>query len=95
MIEAIPHNPAPEADGTIQNIAYGSGPLIRRLDGFGNGNQILELTQSTMDKVISSGYDDNPVYDFGKGPINVKVVDPLNVADGYFECIFRDYSTTN
>ena len=94
-VEAIPHNPAPEADGTIQNIAYGSGPLIRRLDGFGNGNQILELTQSTMDKVISSGYDDNPVYDYGKGPINVKVVDPLNVADGYFECIFRDYSTTN
>ena len=95
FVEAIPHNPAPEADGTIQNIAYGSGPLIRRLDGFGNGNQILELTESSMDKVISSGYDDNPIYDYGQGPINVKVVDPLNVADGYFECIFSDYNTTN
>ena len=37
---------------------------------------------------------DNPVYDYGRGPINVKVVDPLNVADGYYECIFEDYNTS-
>ena len=34
VIECIPHNPSPEAYGTISSIAYGSGPLIRRLDGF-------------------------------------------------------------
>ena len=38
---------------------------------------------------------DAPTYDYGKGPINVKVVDPLNLVGGYFECKFRDYSTTN
>ena len=91
-VSAVPHNPAPEADGTIQNIAYGSGPLIRRMDGFGNGGRAIDLTQSSKDNIIANGFMDMPVYDYGRGPINVKVVDPLNVADGYFECKFRNYS---
>jgi hypothetical protein len=36
-----------------------------------------------------------PTYDYGKGPINIKVVDPLNLASGYFECKFRDYTVQN
>jgi hypothetical protein len=36
-----------------------------------------------------------PTYDYGKGPINVKVVDPLNLASGYFECKFRNYTAPN
>ncbi|MFM1947897.1 MAG: hypothetical protein RL207_2180, partial [Bacteroidota bacterium] len=44
VMEAVPHNPMPEADGTAQMIAYGSSPLITRLDGYGNGNRSLELT---------------------------------------------------
>jgi hypothetical protein len=35
---------------------------------------------------------ENPTYDYGQGPINVKVVDPLNLQPGYFECKFRDYT---
>jgi hypothetical protein len=42
---------------------------------------------------LSSGFMATPEYQYGKGPINIKVVDPLNVADGYFECKFRDYTT--
>lgn len=94
-VVGIPHNPAPEADGTIQNIAYGSGPLIRRLDGFGNGHRALELTKNSLDYIVENGFMENPIYDHGKGPINVKVVDPLNVADGYYECLFRDYTASN
>jgi len=94
VIEVIPHNPSPEADGTIQMVAYGSGPLIRRLDGHGNGGQDLELTSNSKNTIVSNGFMENPVYANGKGPINVKVVDPLNVADGYFECLFEDYNPT-
>ena len=96
-VTGIPHNPSPEADGTIQNIAYGSGPLIRRLDGFGNGGRVIDLTQSSKDNIVKNGHMDMPVYDYGKGPINIKVVDPLNVVDGYFECVFQNYdpSSTN
>jgi len=93
-VAAIPHNPRPEAAGTAQMIGYGSSPLIKRLDGHGNGGRSLELTQNSIDSIVANGTMYAPVYDYGKGPINVKVVDPLNLVDGYFECLFRDYSNT-
>lgn len=95
IIEAIPHNPTPEADGTAQLIDYGSSPLITRIDGHGNGGRQLELTQASKDQIVASGYMDTPTYDYGKGPINIKVIDPLNVADGYFECVFHDFTPTS
>ncbi len=94
-IPAVPHNPMPEADGTGQNIEYGSSPIITRLDGHGNGGRVLEFTQSTLDAVIASGKVDNPSYDYGSGPINVKVVDPLNVEKGYYELSFTDYNPSS
>lgn len=90
-IEAIPHNPSPEAGGTVQNISYGSSPQITRLDGIGNGNRALELTTNSLNQILSTGYMEKPTYNYGKGPLNVKVVDPLNLAGGYFVCKFKDY----
>jgi hypothetical protein len=92
VMEAVPHNPMPEADGTAQMIAYGSSPLITRLDGYGNGNRSLELTAATEKTIMETGFMENPTYDYGRGPINIKVVDPLNLASGYFECKFNDYT---
>lgn len=94
VVSAIPHNPMPESDGTGQNIEYGDGPRITRIDGYGNGNRALELTQASIDNILANGFMPEPEYEFGGGPINVKVIDPLNVADGYFECEFLDYSTS-
>ena len=94
-VPGVPHNPMPESDGTAQMVEYGSTPQITRLDGYGNGNRALEFTDATLDEILSEGSMDAPTYDYGKGPINVKVVDPLNLVGGYFECKFRDYSTTN
>ena len=95
VVSAIPHSPVPEAGGTLQLIEYGSSPQITRLDGFGNGNRDLELTQESIDEILAQGSMLTPTYDYGKGPINVKVVDPLNLAGGYFECKFRDYTVQN
>jgi len=90
-VPAVPHNPTPEADGTGQNIEYGSSPRITRLDGHGNGGNDLDLTQESKDLIIANGQLATPTYEYGRGPLNVKVIDPLNVVDGYFECRFRDY----
>ncbi len=95
VLEVIPHNPMPEAGGTAQLVAYGSSPRITRLDGYGNGNRSLELTSASMNTILSDGYMANPTYDYGAGPVNIKVVDPLNLANGYFECKFRDYTAPN
>lgn len=93
-VSAIPHNPTPEAGGTAQRIEYGSSPRITRMDGYGNGNNALEFTAGTLNNVLTTGFMEEPVYDYGAGPINVKVVDPLNLAGGYYECKFRDYGTS-
>lgn len=89
---AVPHNPSPEWGGTIQSATYGQSPRITRLDGFGNGNNALRLTAASEDEIVSSGYMEDPEYDYGGGPINIKVIDPLNLAGGYFQCKFLDYS---
>jgi hypothetical protein len=93
-VQGVPHNPMPEADGTLQQIEYGSTPRITRLDGYGNGNRALELTQESINEILLTGKDDTPTYEYGAGPINVKVVDPLNVAPGYYEILFENYNTT-
>jgi hypothetical protein len=93
-VEAIPHNPMPEAGGTLHYLEYGETPEITRHDGYGNGNRALELTDASRNYILNNGYLDKTTYAKGAGPINVKVVDPLNVADGYFECKFRNYGTS-
>lgn len=90
-VEAIPHNPMAEAGGTVQNSVYGSSPQITKLDGYGNGGNALDLTAASRNSILTSGHIMNPVYEGGRGPLNVKVIDPLNVADGYYECTFSDY----
>ena len=93
VMEAIPHNPQPESGGTLHYLEYGMSPEITRLDGYGNGNRALELTDNSLTTILENGFFDTPTYTSGKTPINVKVVDPLNLADGYFECKFRNYTS--
>ena len=95
-VSAIPHNPIAESGGTNQLVEYGTSPRITRLDGTGNGGQALELTSESVGYIVANGYMENPTYDYGAGPINVKVIDPLNITDGYFECLFSDsaYNST-
>ena len=95
VMEGVPHNPMPEADGTYQQISYGSTPRITRLDGYGNGNRSLEFTEATLNTILNTGFMEDPEYDYGQGPVNIKVVDPLNLKSGYFECRFRNYTPTS
>ncbi|NVN95099.1 MAG: T9SS C-terminal target domain-containing protein [Bacteroidetes bacterium] len=91
-ITAIPHITSPEANGTQINATYGSTPKIKRIEGQGNGNLIIDLTQASIDALMSqtgSSYIvENPVYQNNSGPINVKVVDPLNVKPGNYTIKF-------
>ncbi|CAN5769006.1 hypothetical protein BH11BAC7_BH11BAC7_17270 [soil metagenome] len=109
---AIPHIVNPEANGTNQNSVYGSGPKIKRLEGSGNSDNIIDLTAASENEVVNatpitfnandpsttawSGTAHSEVveYENGRGPINVKVIDPLNVPEGEFTVRFID-STAN
>jgi hypothetical protein len=91
-IPAVPHATSPELGGTVANSVYGQTPRITRLDGVGNGGRALELTTASENAIVQSGFLDKVEYDYNGGPINVKVIDPLNVVGGYYTCKFYDYT---
>jgi len=96
VYSAMPHKPAPANSGTILNSAYGYGPKITQIDGFGNGNNELRLTQASVDAILNAGLEKVPSIEFENnfGPITVKVVDPLNVEPNDFLLKFLPDSTT-
>lgn len=95
----IPHRPV---NGAIVNSVYGDQPEITRIEGKGNGSMIIELSEETIDEIMSKspadstiliGNDDYPIaytakYKAGYGPVDIRVVDPLNVKGGNFELRF-------
>jgi hypothetical protein len=91
-ITAIPHKPVPEQFGTVINSQYGDGVPVTRTEGAGNGGNALELNEETIDAIMESEpyKADDLTYVPGKGPINVKVVDPLNVRPAKF--VLRFYN---
>jgi len=95
----IPHNPAPEKDGTIANSIYGYGPKITREEGQGNGGNYLDLTGGSVNDILNStsGRADRITYENGRGPLKIKVVDPLNVPNSDFSLTFlnRNWSTSD
>ncbi len=76
---AIPHISDPESYGTIINAEYGEGPKIIRIEGQGNGGREIELNSDSRNYIVENNVMLNPVYENGMGPIDVKVIDPLNV----------------
>ena len=92
-VEAIPHINSQFNGGTIINSEFGNKPAISMLEGHGNGNNFLELTEQTIEKIMAGGelidgeYNwraDTLNYKISSGPINVKVIDPINVPDAEF-----------
>ncbi len=93
-VPGVPHNPSPENGGTVAASDYGSTPNITRIDGYGNGGLNIDLTAASENYILQNGFMEEPTYEKGRAPIGVRVIDPLNVIDGYFELEFRDYNVT-
>ncbi|MDG1476275.1 MAG: T9SS C-terminal target domain-containing protein, partial [Vicingaceae bacterium] len=91
---AIPHNPAAENGGTKTNSVYGDMPQITRKEGQGNGGNELDLTEASETSIVSNNFTDFPIYKAGKGPIEVKVIDPLEVKAGVYQVQFKDTVST-
>lgn len=77
----IPHIPSPESEGLIQQSQYGSGPKLKRIEGKGNGANVLDITAETEASILASNWEKNPVYENGRGPASIRVIDPLNVPE--------------
>jgi hypothetical protein len=90
----IPHQIDSEKGGTVQVAQYGDGPVIKRLDGVGNGGTELELLPEEVDAIMSGNSDGQPSYMGGMGPVAIKVVDPLEVKDGLYTLTFDAANAT-
>lgn len=86
----IPHDPKPEKGGTVVQATYGFGPKITRIEGQGNGGNKLTLTKESEDAIVNSkeSFVAKITYENAQGPINIKVVDPLNVKNSNFSFRF-------
>jgi hypothetical protein len=95
----IPHIPV----GTLlANAEYGTGVEITRIQGQGNGGNILDLKKETIEEILAKkpadstnvpGSPDFPIayqakYEAGRGPIDIKVIDPLNVKNAEYILTF-------
>ncbi len=89
-ITVIPHKPVPEQFGTVFTAQYGDGVQITRLEGAGNGGNVLTPNASSIEAIIAPPVykADEITYLPGEGPINVKIVDPLNVKPAKFKLSF-------
>src|SRR5690554_4881165 len=96
-ITVIPHKPVPEKDGTVFTTKYGDGVPITRIEGSGNGGNDLVLTRESVDAIMDEApyRADILTYEPGKGPINVRVVDPLNVKSARFMLRFYNDKDEN
>ncbi|HQQ11791.1 MAG TPA: T9SS type A sorting domain-containing protein [Bacteroidales bacterium] len=96
LYTVIPHK---IVNGTLAQSTYGESPEITRLAGNGNGGMYLDLTKATVDEILGkqpagpdNNYGDatypiayNPKYEKNAGPVNIKIVDPLNVKNTTYE----------
>ncbi|MGY8916778.1 MAG: T9SS type A sorting domain-containing protein [Flavobacteriales bacterium] len=87
VYSGTPHLPSPEAYGTIQNSNYGDGVIVTRLEGKGNGDNVIELSSQSIDDILESpnGRVSQLTYTGDGSPVNIRVVDPLRVPDADFE----------
>ena len=89
----IPRPNSPEYNGVVLNSSYGDRPEITRLDGKGNGGGLfLDFADpaAAETEILNNGSIGQVTYAEGKGPIDVKVVDPLRVAPGKFKLYISD-----
>ena len=101
---AVPHK---TVNGTVLQCSYGDKPAITRIVGVGNGGEEVELSEKSVNELLSKApvtdgvkFGDeaypilyHPEYAVGYGPVNVKVVDPLNVVTTDYELWFDDMET--
>ncbi len=89
IVPGIPHIPSVEKGGTVANAQYGDGVEITRVEGAGNGGNELDLTDASRLAIARNNFEQLITYKAGFGPIDVKVVDPLNLIADDFEFRFN------
>ena len=93
----IPHDPRLQNNGMILNAQYGDQVPMVRIEGTGNGGNALRLEQKSIDAIMANDdtwTTDSLFYTADGSPVNIKVIDPLNIKSGDFSLRFVDTTST-
>ncbi|WP_235298813.1 hypothetical protein [Portibacter marinus] len=66
------------------NSFYGDGPIVTRLQGSGASDIFLDVEEGTYDLILNDELDGRITYKRGQGPINIKVINPVELRDGKY-----------
>jgi hypothetical protein len=72
---------------------YGYQPKIIQLDGIGNGGNFVKIDEETETAILENNSVDVVTFQAGAGPVNVKVIDPLNLQNGNYTLSFPNDAT--
>ena len=88
-ITAINYNSSASCDDGSCNYI---GVEITRIEGSGNGSISLDLSQQSIDEIFSGGNDRvlHPTYKINGGPLNISVVDSVNIITGTYSLRLQD-----
>jgi type II secretory pathway pseudopilin PulG len=86
VITAIPHDPTLENQGTVLNASYGDIIPVSRIEGEGNGGNVIDITAETTNRILNSEFNLVNRLDYmpESSPIQIKVIDPLRVRGAQF-----------
>ena len=87
--EGIPHSPRPENGGTFFSVGYGYEIPLTKIDGWGNGRAWTGLTSETEAEILANGFANELTYNSGESPVDVLVIDPLNIPNADFELYYK------
>ncbi len=79
----------------LLNAKYGDQPMITRLEGQGNGGLFLDMTDESRDLVLANNTYNNIQYKNNYGPLNIQVIDPLQVKPYDYYIKFLPNSVSN
>lgn len=90
----IPHKTDPQEGGLRLRADYGDGVPVTKIEGKGNSGYNINLSAASVDNIMSGEpwLAESLTYEAGAGPIEVKIIDPLNVAAGDYTLMFNDTS---
>lgn len=98
VYSAIPHQSEARNEGTVMNSVWGEGVEVNRIEGQGNGGNILQLTPETVEGILASGavaFKDTLTYQKSNDPIGFKITDPMALVEADFELQFIEAADSN
>ncbi|MDF1696552.1 MAG: hypothetical protein P1U56_11990 [Saprospiraceae bacterium] len=64
--------------------AYGQEAPVTRIEGIGTGFNALDMADGEAETILDGSFDGIITYKSGNGPINPKVIDPLNIKNAQY-----------